>query len=186
MVDRGGQHGFSDSQGGWLQSSPVIPELGFCFNSRAQMFWLRERGFRQHLRRENVQEPPSPQAWRFGMGKVTSHTELPEGPAGPVADIFLLRHLLGEKNLQEAIDAPSFSLPNIFLNPSSPVKPIQENWFWNPVLKKKLNRELEERGHQIQVGMTGPGGRMCAVSQKGGLFKAAANPRGMQGYAVGR
>ena len=26
--------------GGWLQSSPVIPELGFMLNSRAQMFWL--------------------------------------------------------------------------------------------------------------------------------------------------
>ncbi len=28
--------------GGWLQSSPVIPELGFCLGSRAQMFWLEE------------------------------------------------------------------------------------------------------------------------------------------------
>ena len=26
--------------GGWLQSSPVIPELGFALGTRLQMFWL--------------------------------------------------------------------------------------------------------------------------------------------------
>ncbi|MBB4000513.1 gamma-glutamyltranspeptidase [Aureimonas pseudogalii] len=26
--------------GGWLQSSPIIPGLGFCLNSRAQMVWM--------------------------------------------------------------------------------------------------------------------------------------------------
>ena len=26
--------------GGWLQSSPIIPGLGFCLGSRAQMFAL--------------------------------------------------------------------------------------------------------------------------------------------------
>ena len=29
-------------RGGWLQSSPVIPELGFCLGTRAQQFWLDE------------------------------------------------------------------------------------------------------------------------------------------------
>ena len=28
--------------GGWLQSSPAIPELGFCLGTRGQMFWLDE------------------------------------------------------------------------------------------------------------------------------------------------
>ena len=28
--------------GGWLQSNPVIPGLGFPLNSRAQMFWLQD------------------------------------------------------------------------------------------------------------------------------------------------
>ena len=27
--------------GGWLQSSPIVPGLGFALNSRAQMFWLQ-------------------------------------------------------------------------------------------------------------------------------------------------
>jgi gamma-glutamyltranspeptidase / glutathione hydrolase len=33
----------STPSGGWLQSSPVIPELGFCLGTRAQMFWLDEQ-----------------------------------------------------------------------------------------------------------------------------------------------
>ena len=32
----------STPSGGWLHSSPVIPELGFCLGTRAQMFWLEE------------------------------------------------------------------------------------------------------------------------------------------------
>ena len=35
--------------GGWLQSSPAIPGLGFCLGTRAQMFWL-EQGLPNSLR----------------------------------------------------------------------------------------------------------------------------------------
>ena len=42
VVDRWGNMVSATPSGGWLQSSPVIPELGFCLNSRAQMFWLQE------------------------------------------------------------------------------------------------------------------------------------------------
>ena len=48
-IDRWGNMVAATPSGGWLQSSPVIPELGFCSNSRAQMFWL---------------EPGLPAAWR--------------------------------------------------------------------------------------------------------------------------
>src|SRR3546814_12746493 len=42
VVDRHGNMVAAMPSGGWLQSSPIIPELGFCLNSRAQMFWLEE------------------------------------------------------------------------------------------------------------------------------------------------
>ena len=51
---------------------------------------------------------------------------------------------------------------------------------------KEVIGNLKERGHQVEVGNDWSEGRLCAVSQEDGLFKAAANPRGMQGYAVGR
>ena len=42
IVDRDGNMVSSTPSGGWLHSSPVIPELGFCLGTRAQMFWLEE------------------------------------------------------------------------------------------------------------------------------------------------
>src|SRR5262249_56164699 len=41
VVDRAGNMVSSTPSGGWLQSSPVIPELGFSLGTPAQMFWLQ-------------------------------------------------------------------------------------------------------------------------------------------------
>ncbi|MCJ9723043.1 gamma-glutamyltransferase family protein, partial [Agrobacterium sp. BETTINA12B] len=41
VIDREGNMVSVTPSGGWLQSSPIIPGLGFCLNSRAQMFWLK-------------------------------------------------------------------------------------------------------------------------------------------------
>jgi gamma-glutamyltranspeptidase/glutathione hydrolase len=42
IIDCDGNMISATPSGGWLQSSPVIPELGFCLGTRAQMFWLDE------------------------------------------------------------------------------------------------------------------------------------------------
>ncbi|MGH6915702.1 MAG: gamma-glutamyltransferase family protein, partial [Geminicoccales bacterium] len=42
VIDRHGNMVSATPSGGWLQSSPVIPELGFCLSTRAQMFWIEE------------------------------------------------------------------------------------------------------------------------------------------------
>ena len=185
VVDRWGNMVSATPSGGWLQSSPVIPELGFCLNSRAQMFWLQE-GLPATLapgKRPRTTLTPS-MALRDGKGYLAYGT-----PGGDQQDqwqtIFLLRHLVGGMNLQEAIDAPSFHTEHFpesfFPRKANPGKLVLESRFEETII-----RELEERGHRVQVGTDWSEGRMCAVSQKDGLFKAAANPRGMQGYAVGR
>ncbi|ARX87514.1 gamma-glutamyltransferase [Streptomyces alboflavus] len=48
--------------------------------------------------------------------------------------------------------------------------------------------ELRRRGHDVTVGGPWSEGRLCAVARdpRTGVLSAAANPRGMQGYAVGR
>ncbi|MBL8383967.1 MAG: hypothetical protein JNM90_12865, partial [Burkholderiales bacterium] len=50
--------------------------------------------------------------------------------------------------------------------------------------------ELRERGHAVSVGEPWSEGRLSAASRErrgdGLLLRAAANPRGMQGYAAGR
>ena len=40
VVDRWGNLIAATPSGGWLQSSPHIPELGFCLGTRLQMTWL--------------------------------------------------------------------------------------------------------------------------------------------------
>ncbi len=42
VTDRWGNIVSATPSGGWLQSSPAIPELGFCLGSRLQMAWLTE------------------------------------------------------------------------------------------------------------------------------------------------
>ena len=42
VIDRWGNMVSATPSGGWLQSSPAIPELGFCLGTRCQMFWLDE------------------------------------------------------------------------------------------------------------------------------------------------
>ena len=42
VVDRWGNMVSATPSGGWLQSSPVIPALGWPLGTRAQMFWLED------------------------------------------------------------------------------------------------------------------------------------------------
>ena len=42
IIDRWGNMVSATPSGGWLQSSPVIPELGFCLGTRMQIAWLDE------------------------------------------------------------------------------------------------------------------------------------------------
>ena len=46
--------------------------------------------------------------------------------------------------------------------------------------------ELARRGHIIEVEPDWSEGRLTAASKVGNRRRAAANPRGMQGYAAGR
>jgi gamma-glutamyltranspeptidase/glutathione hydrolase len=43
IIDRWGNMVSATPSGGWLQSSPVIPALGFCLGSRLQISWLDEK-----------------------------------------------------------------------------------------------------------------------------------------------
>ena len=45
---------------------------------------------------------------------------------------------------------------------------------------------LRRRGHDVRVGDPWSLGRVCAAGRKDGMIIAAATPRLMQAYAVGR
>jgi len=103
------------------------------------------------------------------------------------ATLFLLRHVVSGMGLQEAIDAPMFhhdSFPGSF-HPRGMVPGVisLEDRYPADVVE-----DLIRRGHDVGLQDPWSLGRMCAVARDPatGLLSAGANPRGMQGYAVGR
>ncbi|MFX5756677.1 hypothetical protein ABTE27_22260, partial [Acinetobacter baumannii] len=40
VIDRWGNGGSATPSGGWLQSSPAVPDLGVCLGTRLQATWL--------------------------------------------------------------------------------------------------------------------------------------------------
>ena len=100
---------------------------------------------------------------------------------------FFLAHVHFGLNLQEAIDAPNFHtehFPSSFYpRTASPGKIMVEDR-----LEPDVIEGLRARGHDLEVVDGWSLGRISAVSRnaKDGSLRGAANPRGMQGYAVGR
>lgn len=192
VVDRWGNMIAATPSGGWLQSNPVVPELGFPLGTRLQMAWLEE-GLPNSLtpgRRPRTTLTPSI-ALRDGVPVMAFGT-----PGGDQQDQWQLHFFLavalrsrvrGGLDLQGAIDAPNWhndSFPGSFyprvMRPGSVTVESR--------VDAEVVEELRRRGHGVTVGDAWSEGRLCAVARdpQTGVLSAAANPRGMQGYAVGR
>ena len=189
IIDRWGNMVSATPSGGWLQSSPVIPDLGFCLGTRLQIAWLDARS------------PSSLQPGKRPRSTLSPTLALKDGepwmafgtPGGDGQDQWsaqlLLHHVHHGMNLQEAIDCPEFNnehFPSSFYPRAA-----------NPgalVLEGRFPREtfaaLAARGHGVRWGEMWSGGRLTACAREetpdGTILKAGANPRGMQTYAVGR
>ncbi|MFJ6003249.1 gamma-glutamyltransferase family protein [Arthrobacter sp. NPDC092385] len=187
VVDSAGNMVSATPSGGWLQSSPAIPELGFCLGSRLQMTWLEEGA------------PSTLQAGKRPRTTLTPTLILKDGkpvvalgsPGGDQQDqwqlLYILRTVVGGYTPQQAIDAPSLhttSIPGSFWPRT-----------WEPggaVVEDRLGEDviadLERRGHAITRAGDWALGRLSSVTQdhETGVLSAAANPRGAQGYAAGR
>ncbi|GHH71918.1 gamma-glutamyltranspeptidase [Streptomyces sulfonofaciens] len=185
VADRHGMMISATPSGGWFQSSPTVPELGFCLSTRGQMFWV-EPGLPNSLRpgaRPRTTLTPS-FALRDGEPWLAFGT-----PGGDFQDQWSLHFFLnavhGGMNLQEAIDAPEFHtlhVPNSFYpRDTHPGHLLLEERFDPDVLA-----ELRRRGHRVETGDAWSLGHVSAVAREDGWLRAAANPRGNQGYAVGR
>jgi len=204
VVDRWGAMVSATPSGGWLQSSPVIPALGFGMGTRLQMMTL-EPGLAASLvpgRRPRSTLSPS----MAGRGEAV---ELAFGtPGGDQQDQwqlgFLLRLLVSPLNrdqtdnrdktgnlddldVQRAIEGPAWHsthFPSSFYpREAYPGQLVLESRFPAGVFD-----ELARRGHRVVRSGEWTLGRMCAVGrnpESGGL-RAGADPRGSQAYAAGR
>jgi gamma-glutamyltranspeptidase / glutathione hydrolase len=186
VVDQWGNLVSATPSGGWMQSSPEIPALGFSLGTRAQMFSL-EQGHPNSLRpgaRPRTTLTPS-LAFRSGEPWMAFGT-----PGGDQQDqwslAFFCSVVLGDLSLQQAIDAPAFTsdhVPGSFFPRRGRAGRVRmETRFGQPVIDA-----LRTRGHDIVTVDPWSLGRLSAVSREAdGFYRAAANPRGGLGYAVGR
>ncbi len=185
VVDANGMMISATPSGGWLQSSPTIPVLGFCLGTRGQMFWI-EDGLPNSLRPGARPRTTLSPSFALRDGKPWLAFGTPGGDAQDEWSVhFFLNLVHGKMNLQEAIDAPDFHsthMPSSFYpRDAHPGQVIMEDRFDPSVIT-----ELTRRGHRVVVGGGWSEGRLSAVAHDHGWLKAAANPRGNQGYAVGR
>jgi gamma-glutamyltranspeptidase/glutathione hydrolase len=189
VVDRWGNMVAATPSGGWLQSSPVIPELGFGLSTRAQMFWLRE-GLASSLvpgTRPRTTLTPT-LVHRDGVPWLAFGT-----PGGDQQEqwsaLLYLHHVHHGMTLQQAIDAPAFHTDHLVSS------------FWPRGFKRRsvtledrfpaaTCAELERRGHAVTMAGGWTEGRLsaCSATTVDGVrvLGAAANPRMMQGYALAR
>ncbi|HEV7712256.1 MAG TPA: gamma-glutamyltransferase family protein [Asanoa sp.] len=186
VVDRWGNMVSATPSGAWLQSSPVIPRLGMSLGTRAQMFWLQP-GLPNSLapgKRPRTTLTPS-FALRDGGPYLAFGT-----PGGDQQDqwslLFFLRHVHHGLDLQAAIDAPTWHtthFPSSFYpRDSHPAEVLIESRADPATIAG-----LRDRGHAVVVTDPWSLGRVSAAGRgHDGMVKAAANPRMMQGYAVGR
>jgi gamma-glutamyltranspeptidase / glutathione hydrolase len=189
VVDRWGNMVSATPSGGWLQSSPVIPELGFALGTRMQMFWLtagHANSLAPHKRPRTTLTP--------SMAFKDGHPYLAFGtPGGDQQEQWslqlFLRHVDFGQPLQHSIESPAFHTEHLISS------------FWPREFRpRSLSLEarhdpatiaaLRSRGHLVNVGGPWSEGRLsaCARDTRGArpILRAGANPRGMQGYAIAR
>lgn len=187
VVDRWGNMVSATPSGGWLQSSPAIPELGFCLGTRLQMTWL-EPGTPSTLTPGKRPRTTLTPTLVLRGGRAVTALGSPGGDQQDQWQLpYLLRTIVGGYSAQQAIDAPTFhttSMPGSFWPRT-----------WEPggaVVEGRLGENviegLERRGHIVTRAGDWTLGRLSAVVREPetGVLQAAANPRGAQGYAAGR
>ncbi len=183
-ADRSGNVVAAIPSGGWLKSSPAIPELGFCLGTRGQMFWLDERSPSVLAPGKRPRTTLSPTlTLRDGEPHLAFGT-----PGGEGQDQwslqFLLSHL-GGLDLQAAIDAPKYTshhVPSSFYpRPARPGCMDAEARLGDDVIAS-----LRSRGHDVSVVGDWSLSRLVAAGRDSGQLVAAADARGMMRYAAGR
>jgi gamma-glutamyltranspeptidase/glutathione hydrolase len=185
VIDRHGNMVAATPSGGWLEGSPTVPGLGFCVSARGQMFWLDDdtASSLEPGKRPRTTLTPS-MALRDGKPYMAFGT-----PGGDMQDTWslhvFLHHVHHGMNLQEAIESPQFyteHMPNSFYpRECKPGHLALEGRFPEETVK-----ELEQRGHDIDMHGDWTIGYVTAATQEDGVLKAGASPCNKQCYAAGR
>lgn len=184
VIDNDGNMVSATPSGGWLQSSPVVAGLGFCLNSRAQMYWLDDAAIGALTPGKRPRTTLSPSlAWHRDGRRISFGT-----PGGDQQDqwqlLFWLRHLHHCMDLQQAADAPMFHtthMPSSFYpRTRQPGGVVAET-----SLPETTLSELEAAGHLVSRVPTGSLGRITGAARSAtGELSAAATSRTPHGRAI--
>jgi gamma-glutamyltranspeptidase/glutathione hydrolase len=178
VVDRRRNVVSAAPSGGWLQSSPVIPELGFPLGTRAQMFWLEEGLPNSLAPRKRPRTTLTPTIVVTDDGAVLGCGS-PGGDAQDQWNLqFLLRHLVQGSPIHEAVVAPSFQslhMPLSFWPRTRRANVVQMEEDWD----RTVVDELRRRGHEVEIIPAQSQGWPCVVRASGeGVLSSAASARG--------
>ncbi len=186
IADAAGNVVSATPSGGWLQSSPLIPELGFALGTRAQTMWLDENSPSALVPGTRPRTTLTPTLVTNGNGDVLALGT----PGGDQQDqwqlAFLARHLVQGQSLQTALDAPGFHtnhLVNSFYpRGAQPGTLVLEDRFDANEIEA-----LRALGHSVSVVGSWIEGRLCAVASRAdGSRHAGVSTRGGQALAVAR
>lgn len=184
VIDRHGNMVSATPSGGWLQSSPIVSGLGFCLNSRAQMYWLDAAAIGSLKPGKRPRTTLSPSlAWHRDGRRISFGT-----PGGDQQDqwqlLFFLRHVHHGMDLQQAADAPMFHtthMPSSFYPRSrQPSGVVAED-----SLPEATLSTLEAAGHCVTRVPAGNVGRITSAARAAdGRLSAAATTRTAHGRAI--
>ncbi len=185
VADRFGNVVSATPSGSWLHGAPIIPGLGFCLGTRGQMFWL-EDGLPNTLapgKRPRTTLTPS---LAVRDGEITAFGT----PGGDQQDqwslLWFLHRVHHGMDMQSAIDTPAWHTSH-FTSSFYPRAAVPGRMHIEARAGEETVRALRDRGHDVVVEGDWSLGRISATSRSAdGFLRAAANPRGAQGYAVGR
>ena len=186
VVDRHGNLLSVTPSGGWLQSSPAIPALGFPLGTRAQMFLLDKdhpNGLAPGKRPRTTLSPSL--VMRDGKPWLAFGT-----PGGDQQDQWTLGLFLNcaiqGLGLQTACDEPAFHT-NHLVGSFHPHAVAINKMEAEPRLGDDVIDGLRRRGHNVKLAPDWSLGRVMAVARdRDGVLRAAARSGWEESYAVGR
>ncbi|NUN48790.1 MAG: gamma-glutamyltransferase, partial [Candidatus Brocadiae bacterium] len=182
-ADRDGLMIAATPSGGWIQSNPLVPGLGFAPGTRLQMFNLLPSHPNRLEPRKRPRTTLSPSLARLADGRWLAFGT----PGGDGQDQWTLQAFLGVavhgRSLQEAVEAPLFlstAFPSSFApHGADPGGVTLENRFDPGTVAA-----LRDRGHAVSLAGPWDSGRVTMVSwdPATGILRGAASPR--RGSAV--
>jgi gamma-glutamyltranspeptidase / glutathione hydrolase len=177
VADRWGNLVSATPSGGWLQSSPAIPGLGFCLGTRAQIFTL-EAGHPNALAPGKRPRTTLVSYLIVENGTPTTTIGCPGGDDQAQADLQLvLNVLVFGMNPQQAVEAPRFSTQTL-VNSFYPraYRPGQLNV--EAGISAATRAELTALGHSVsESGACGIGAIVTRRDPATGVLSAGADPR---------